>query len=206
MIIVPDDPVPALPEEILNANVTKVFDGDGFLANVWHPLREAWVPRVPFRFAFIDAPEIEQPFGRESQAFLQNLIMAKTLRIDPVGKQSTGGMPIDPYKRMLCMGFLTEQMEVGQLSYYLNGLCSTGTVKTVRPTTRNIELEMIVNGLAWVVDRWTFEREDEYFEAQVNAQQNRRGLWAMDNPEPPWEFKRRQKRQKPSASGQGRLF
>lgn len=206
MIIVPDDPGPASPDEILNASVTKVFDGDGFLANVWHPVRGGWVQRVPFRFAFIDAPEIEQPFGRESKAFLQSLIIAKTLRLDPVGKQSTGGVPIDPYKRMLCMGFLTEQMEIGRLNYYLNGMCGTGTVKTARPATRNIELEMIVNGWAWVVDRWTFEREKEYFEAQKDAQRNRRGLWAMDNPEPPWEFKRRLKRQSTCMSGQGRLL
>lgn len=43
MIIVPDDPSPAGPDEILKATVRKVFDGDGFLANVWHPYRQAWV-------------------------------------------------------------------------------------------------------------------------------------------------------------------
>ena len=64
MIIVPDDPGPASPADVLKANVVKVFDGDGFLANVWHPLREAWIPRIPFRFAFIDAPEIELRWSR----------------------------------------------------------------------------------------------------------------------------------------------
>jgi micrococcal nuclease len=206
MIIVPDDPGPALPDEFLKANVVKVFDGDGFLANVWHTLREAWVPRVPFRFAFIDAPEIEQPFGRESQAFLQSLIGGKTLRLDPIGKESTGGIPIDPYKRLLCMGFLTEQMEIGTINYYLDGACNTGKVTTARPATRNIELEMIVNGWAWVVERWTFEREDEYFAAQEDAQRNRRGLWVMDNPEPPWDFKRRQRCRKPDDNVQGKLL
>lgn len=34
MIIVPDDPEPAGPDEVLKAAVQKVFDGDGFLANV----------------------------------------------------------------------------------------------------------------------------------------------------------------------------
>ena len=95
MIIVPDDPGPASPDEVLKANVVKVLHGDGFLANIWHPVREVWVQRISFRFAFIDAPEIEQPLGRESQAFLQLLIAGKTLRLDPIGKQSTGGIPID---------------------------------------------------------------------------------------------------------------
>lgn len=67
---------------------------------------------MPFRFASIDAPEMEQPFGPEARDYLSGLIAEKTLRLDPIGKASTGGMPIDPYKRMLCMGFLTEQMEV----------------------------------------------------------------------------------------------
>ena len=109
MIIVPDDPGPAGPDEVLKAAVREVFDGDGFLANVWHPYRQAWVERVSFRFAFIDAPEMGQPFGPEARDFLLGLIANKELRLDPVGKESTGYRPIDPYKRILCMAFLTEQ-------------------------------------------------------------------------------------------------
>lgn len=206
MIIVPDNPGPATSDEALNVTVVKVFDGDGFLANVWHPIREKWVERVPFRFAFIDAPEMEQPFGQVSKDFLSGLIARKSLRLDPIGKESTGYMPIDPYKRMLCMAFLTDQMEVGQIEYYLNGECSAGSVRKVRPVTRNIELEMIVNGWAWVVEQFAFDREEEYFEAQHDAKRNRRGLWAMDKPEPPWNFKRRQKRRSQASSGQGRLI
>lgn len=72
------------------------------------------------------------------------------------------------------MGYLTEQLEVGKINYYLNGICGTGTVRNARSATRNIELEMIINGWAWVVERWTFEREDKYCEAQEDAQRNRR--------------------------------
>ena len=75
-----------------------------------------------------------------------------------------------------------------------------------RPVTRNIELEMIVNGWAWVVEQYAFDREAEYFEAQYDARRDRRGLWAMDNPEPPWTFKRRQKRRSKASEGQGRLI
>lgn len=206
MIIAPDEPSIATSDEVLEACVIKVFDGDGFLANVWHPHRKAWVERIPFRFAFIDAPEMGQPFGQESKDFLQNLIGQKSLRLDPIGKVSTGNMPIDPFKRVLCMGYLTEQMRVGKVEYYVDGKCGSGTVKAARPVTRNIELEMIVNGWAWVVEQWTFDREDEYFEAQDDAQRNQRGLWASENPEPPWTFKRRQKRHKQPHKNQGRLL
>lgn len=206
MIIVPGDPNPETLDEALKAAVVKVFDGDGFLANVWNPVREVWVERVPFRFAFIDAPEMEQPFGHESKNFLHSLIARKSLRLVPIGKESTDYTPIDSYKRMLCMAFLTDQMEIGEVEYYLNGNCSAGSVRKARQVTRNIELEMIVNGWAWVTEQYTFDREAEYFEAQNNAKHNRRGLWAMDNPEPPWNFKRRQKRRNQASEGQGRLI
>jgi micrococcal nuclease len=206
MIIAPDDPGPASSDEILKAKVAKVFDGDGFLASVWNPQRDIWIERIPFRFAFIDAPEMEQPFGAESRDFLHGLIVGKTLRLDPVGKASTGGVPIDPYKRILCMGLLTAQMEVGRIDYYLDGKCSAGSVKTVRPATRNIELEMIVNGWAWVLEQYSFEREAEYFEAQDDARRHRRGLWAMEKPESPWNFKRRKKRKARAAETQSRLI
>lgn len=206
MIIVPDDPGPAGPDEVLKAAVRRVFDGDCFLANVWHPYRQAWVERVPFRFAFIDAPEMEQPFGPEAREFLVGLIADKELRLDPVGKESTGYMPIDPYKRVLCMAFLTEQMDVGTVDYYHEGKRGAGSVKQARPVMRNIELEMIVNGWAWVTEQYAFDRETEYFEAQDDARRDRRGLWAMDNPEPPWTFKRRQRRRSRASDGQGRLL
>ncbi|WP_066561224.1 thermonuclease family protein [Croceicoccus bisphenolivorans] len=206
MIIVPDDPGPAGSDEVLKAAVQKVFDGDGFLANVWHPYREVWVERVPFRFAFIDAPEMEQPFGPEARDFLAGLIANKELRLDPVGKESTGYMPIDPYKRVLCMAFLSEQMDVGTVDYYHEGKRGSGSVKRARPVMRNIELEMIVNGWAWVTEQYAFDREAEYFEAQDDARRDRRGLWAMDNPEPPWTFKRRQRRKSRASGGQGRLL
>lgn len=202
MIIVPDDPGETVPRESLEAVVTHVFDGDGFLANVLHPVRQIWVSRIPFRFAFIDAPEMEQPFGSQSKEFLYQLIMGRRLRLDPIGKQSTGYSPVDQYNRMLCMGFLTEPMQTGKIDYYLGSACNSGTVRNVRLVTRNIELEMIVNGWAWVVERWAFDREAEYFNAQDDARRNRRGLWAADRPEAPWNFKRRVKRRNVKSAGQ----
>jgi micrococcal nuclease len=205
-IIAPDDPGAEIIAETLKVEVLKVFDGDGFLADFFNPVRQKWVKRVPCRFAFIDAPEMEQPFGLESMEFLHKLIAGKTLQVCPIVKESTSNSPIDHYKRFLCMAFLSEQMQVGQIEYYLRGGCGTGQVKTARTVTRNIELEMIVNGWAWVVEQYAFEREDEYFDAQEDAWRNRRGLWAMDNPEPPWKFKQKQRRRKEAEAKQPSLF
>jgi len=206
MIIVPDDPGADSPLEYLKASVTRVFDGDGFMADVWNPMRNAWVSGIPFRFAFIDAPEMGQPAGEDARDFLAALILGKTLRLDPIGKESSGYLPVDSYKRLLCMGYLTQQMEAGPVAYYLNGECYTGTARRPRPVARNIELEMLVNGWAWKLEQYAFEREEEYAAAQQDARRNRRGIWASDNPEPPWLFKRRQRQDKRRCLGQGRLI
>ena len=123
MIIVPDEPEEAGPEDVFRAQVQKVFDGDGFLAKIWNPLRECWVERVPSRFAFIDAPEMAQPFGAEAKDYLTRLIHGKELRLDPVGKESSGYLPFDEYKRLLCTAFMTERIEAGPLCYYHRGGC-----------------------------------------------------------------------------------
>ncbi len=206
MIIVPDDPGSGLVDETIRVAVTKVFDGDGFLASVWNPTRETWVNRVAFRMAFIDAPELEQPYGQESRDALSILIAGKTLSLDPIAKESMNGVPLDPYKRVLCMAYLTEEMERGEIQYYLNGACHLAIVKRARPVVRNIELEMIVNGWAWVIEQYSFEREEEYFAAQDDARAHGRGLWASNDPEPPWEFKRRMRRGTSKTDTQGRLF
>lgn len=206
MIIAPDDPGSDELGQMLEVTVTRVFDGDGFLASVWHPRQGRWLDEQPFRFAFIDAPEMEQPLGSDAQAFLQELIFAKSLRLDPIGKASKGYNPIDQHKRMLCMGYLTEEMPVGKIDYYFGGKCSTGTARSARNVTRNVELEMIVNGFAWVLPQYAFDDEERYIKAQENARNARRGLWEQDNPEPPWKFKQRQKREKAARRDQPRLF
>lgn len=203
-IIAPADPGPV--PELVDARVAKVFDGDGFLADIWTPDHGSWVKGIPFRFAFIDAPEMDQQHGPEAQAFLQRLIDGETLKLALVSKQSAEHLPFDSYRRVLCMGYLTAEMGVGDISYYLDGESRTGVVKRARPVTRNVELEMIANGWAWVVERWSFDREDEYFAAQEDAKRHRRGLWAADDPMPPWKFKAQQERRRRTTAQQLRLL
>lgn len=104
------------------------------------------------------------------------------------------------------MGYLTEEMPTGQIQYFMNGKCEAGVVARARPVTRNVELEVIINGWAWVTEQYAFDREEEYFAAQEDAWRERRGLWAMDNPEPPWRFKQKEKRRRKAAERQPSLF
>lgn len=205
-IIAPETPGRDELKEMLQAKVVEVFDGDGFLAEVWHPLREEWIKRVPFRFAFIDAPEMQQPLGIEARDFLQELIGQRELRLDLIGKESTGYRPIDQYRRALCMAYLTEEVEAGEIAYFIDGKCTTGVAKRPRVVTRNVELEIIINGWAWVTQQYAFDREEDYFAAQDDAWQNRRGLWVQDDPEPPWSFKQKQKRGREASGGQRSFF
>jgi endonuclease YncB( thermonuclease family) len=164
-ILAPDPPDPPEPdelEELLEAEVRRVFDGDGFLAAVWDPQRRQWVDRVPFRFAFIDAPEMEQAFGPEAKEFLHKAINGKKLKLALIGKQSTGYRPLDHYQRLLCVAYLTEEVRPGAVEYFLDGKFDTGVVKSARDVTRNVELEMIINGWAWVTRHYASDREEEY--------------------------------------------
>jgi len=59
---------------------------------------------------------------------------------------------------------------------------------------------------AWVIERYVFDDEAQYLEAQEDARRDRRGLWSSDDPEPPWNFKRRQKRLRQESTAQGHLL
>jgi endonuclease YncB( thermonuclease family) len=65
---------------------------------------------------------------------------------------------------------------------------------------------MVVNGWAWVVERCVSDNRAEYLEAQQDARRHGRGLWSDTSPEPPWNFKRRQRRLTQKESVQGRLL
>jgi endonuclease YncB( thermonuclease family) len=61
-----------------------------------------------------------------------------------------------------------------------------------------INLEMVRDGFAW---RYvTYDKPGEFTAAEVGARERRRGLWADNDPTPPWEWRRA----KPQASKSGR--
>lgn len=68
-------------------------------------------------------------------------------------------------------------------------------VSVVRLGQRGINQEMVREGFAWAYRRY-LERPyaSEYIEAEEVARRERRGLWLLGNPQPPWEFRRSLKR------------
>lgn len=62
--------IPALAAQtILTGNVTKVRDGDTIE-----------VGKIPIRLNGVSAPEMKEPLGPQSKAFMSNLVMGKRVR------------------------------------------------------------------------------------------------------------------------------
>ena len=57
--------------------------------------------------------------------------------------------------------------------------------------SRNINLEMVQEGLAWAYREY-LQRPyaSEYLDAEKEARAKRLGLWQQFNPQPPWEFRK----------------
>jgi endonuclease YncB( thermonuclease family) len=57
---------------------------------------------------------------------------------------------------------------------------------------RFINLEMVRDGFAWRNVR--YDKAGEFTDAEREAREKRRGLWADPNPDPPWEYRREHRR------------
>lgn len=193
--------VPELPsEELLSVRVLKIFDGDGLLASIRHPITERDM-QVPLRFGFIDAPEMAQYGGQEAKDFLTSLIAGKWIEISVLTKMDTGGIT-DRHGRIVCVPYLTHMLDDATAISVL-------AERLWEPISffRNIELEMVVNGWAWVLDR--YGPDARYYKALDEARHHRRGIWARDDNINPWEFKKRMYREAkrgPDQSRQASLF
>jgi endonuclease YncB( thermonuclease family) len=154
-------------DETLRVPVLKIFDGDGFLTRLSYP-GQLGERDLVVRFGFTDAPEMDQPGGKEAKAFLEALIGNRWVDLVVLLKMDTGGI-VDRYGRMVCVPYLCEPIHSERF--------------------RNIELEMVLNGWSWVLDR--YGPDERYFEALEDAQRNRRGIWASEGNVHPWEHKRR---------------
>lgn len=199
MLIVPEDP----DCETIRVPVLKVYDGDGFLTRIQNPLRGTSL-EVTIRLGFIDAPEMEQPGGEQAKDFLQSLIGGKWVELAILMKMDTGGI-VDRHNRVVAVPYLKADTHssISRHSSIVGNLLQ----RFSSPSFRNIELEMVLNGWAWVLDR--YEPDQRYFEALEDAQRNRRGIWAFEDNLHPWEFKKRKYRARRDAakpSRQANLF
>lgn len=61
------------------------------------------------------------------------------------------------------------------------------TIGRVFVNRKDINLELVKNGYAWHYKRYS--PDPAFAKAEAEAKSNKRGLWALPNPIPPWEFR-----------------
>lgn len=192
--------VPEYPDGVtIKVPVLKIFDGDGFLTRIkaselTGSLSDQSELAVAVRFAFIDAPELEQAGGREAKDFLSALIADRSVELEIRMKMDTGRI-VDRHERIVGVPYLTEEYSGAEFKTSSNHSHNATMFGGPLFVTRNIELEMVVNGWAWVLER--YGPGERYLEALDDAQRHKRGIWAAQEANmPPWEFKQRKHRQK----------
>lgn len=65
-------------------------------------------------------------------------------------------------------------------------------VGTIRRNGSNINLQQVQRGMAWVYVQYAHDAEMLVAEQQARAA--RRGLWSQRDPQPPWQWRRQQKK------------
>lgn len=182
MLYAPEEP----EAETVRVPVVRVFDGDGFLTRLCNRRDNSEI-EATVRFGFTDAPELEQPGGYEARDFLRRLIEGQWLDLTILLKSNTSQI-VDAYGRIVAVPYLTQKRSVDEPApaSLISRLMSLTQKRSY--FSRNVELEMILNGWTWVLDRYC--PEERYFEALEDAQRHRRGIWAFDNNIHPWKFKK----------------
>ena len=141
--------------KVITGKVIRVADGDTITI-------QSYQGKEKIRFAQIDAPETThfgstpQPYGKESAAFLRNLVSGKNVRVDVE--------TVDQYGR---------------------------NVGTVFVDGMNVNREMVKNGYAWVYRQYA--HDETLMDLEKAARAKRIGLWTLDNPIYPPDFRKKNK-------------
>jgi endonuclease YncB( thermonuclease family) len=162
--------------ETLHGRVTKVFDGDTV------SLRANGADyRV--RLQGIDAPEHDQPYGDAARERLAELVLDQDIRLE-TGKR-------DKYGRLL-----------GKLWVQPPDCPRCGK-------TLDANLAMLTVGLAWWYRYYRAEQSEEdqgrYEFAEFEAKSKGAGLWQQENPTPPWDWPRGDRKPAQAPDGDCRI-
>ena len=139
---------------------TKVIDGDTI-----HVVTGGNV-RFKVRLERIDAPESDQPYGKEATDYLAKLIKGRTVRVEWVKK--------DRYGRIL-----------GIVYYDQPGNPNS------KPNRQDINLTMVSTGNAWHYK--FYDKTTSYAEAEKEAREKKLGLWVDPDPVEPYQFRKMKK-------------
>ena len=127
--------------------------------------------KVKARLYGIDAPEIHHP-NKQGQPMGEEALIALRSKVNRQ-RVRLEIMDLDQYKRAVAIVWLGN---------------------------RNINREMVAGGWAWAYRQYLDRpHASEYIGAEENARREGKGLWQQRNPQPPWDFRKGQKRQSAKA-------
>ena len=150
--------------KVIIGRCTKVSDGDTI-----HVVTDGNV-KFKVRLDRIDAPEKDQPYGKESTDYLTSLIRGKTVRVEWQKK--------DQYGRVLGIVYLDK---IEQSNNPNN--------RTIR---QDVNLSMVATGHAWHYSY--FDKTPAYSAAESAAKEKRLGLWQWENPINPYEWRKNKRK------------
>ena len=120
--------------------------------------------QIKVRLEGIDCPESAQPFGTKAKQALSDLVFGKDVRIKSSGK--------DRYDRTLGRVFVN-----------------------VEPTEPDVDIveayvnqSLVFHGFAWHYKQYS--DDESLAQAEQDARDAQRGLWAAPSPVPPWDWRK----------------
>ena len=175
------------PPHILTGIITRILDGDTIT------LREAATgKRYRLRLASIDAPEKDQPYGKEAALLLKQLALGKYAEAHI--KES------DKYHRLVAHVYIATPIEPNALLPKQSLAPATSAAQATaslsnktEPPLQDLCCTLLEQGAAWHLSY--FDRTDKYYALhallQSLAQKQKLGLWARAFPIAPWQWRKR---------------
>lgn len=117
------------------------------------------------RLGEIDAPEKSQAHGKESATELKDLVLDQQVKVFWKKKDSFTWKTTDHQEKR---GRIIGGIYIGD---------------------RFINRELVERGAAWHYKE--FSKDDTLSQAEAYAKKNKYGLWATENPTPPWEYRKK---------------
>lgn len=154
------------PIRTIEGIVTKVSDGDTI--NVTDPVGS----KLKIRLYGVDAPETEKSNKRTGHVSKPG---------QPYGDEAWKALDRKIYRKRV-------KVDVMDIDRYRRA------VSVVWLDGRNINKEMVAEGWAWAYRQYLDRpHASEYIQAEEMARDKMLGLWQQNNPQPPWEFRKRLK-------------
>ncbi len=151
--------------------------------------------RIKIRLGNIDAPEIDQVFGKQSRDALQEMVGRKEVLVE--------SLAIDQYGRVVGLisvkghNINQEQVKWGMawasVGWREKGQPASGPTGAPKSDGNPDDMAFLRNSA-----------ERTYTNLQHEAQQARRGLWSQPEPQRPWQWRRQHPLPKLTAQGNSR--